>query len=145
MKSGLIFVCTSNTCRSPMAMGFALSMFPNDLEFVWSRSISTDYEPENSPANKNALAVMKNTYNIDISDHRSKLLSSSDINKASHLICVSKRHAAFIQQNFPNESKNKLVCFDSDIADPWNQEAPVYEKCALELKSAVHKVVESLL
>lgn len=128
-----------------MGMGFALDLFSNELGFVWSRSISTDYEPENSPANRNAVAVMKNSYKIDISDHRSTLLSSSDINQASYLICVSKRHAAFIQEKFPNESKDKLVCFHNDIADPWNQELPVYEKCAADLQSAVRKIIPSLL
>ena len=141
--SDVIFVCTSNTCRSPMAMGFAQKMYP-DFKFA-SRSISTEYEPENSSANKNAKNVMANVYNIDLSSHRSKLLSSSDVDSVKYLICVSERHAAFIRQSFTVKCKGKVITFDKDIADPWNQELDVYDKCAKELQSAVSKVLGSIL
>ena len=49
MPQRCMFVCTSNTCRSPMAEAIATSIFPN-IAFE-SRSLSTDYEPEGSPAN----------------------------------------------------------------------------------------------
>jgi protein-tyrosine phosphatase len=58
----LIFiVCVSNTCRSPMGeylLRYILEREGLSDEFqVQSRSISTDYEPENSPASPQGIEV----------------------------------------------------------------------------------------
>jgi protein-tyrosine-phosphatase len=84
--STIIFVCTSNTCRSPIAEQFAkqylMSRSINDVRVV-SRSLTTDYEPEDSPASEQGVTLLKETYDIDMSSHRSKMLSAEDVAQAS--------------------------------------------------------------
>lgn len=61
MSKIIIFVCVSNTCRSPMAEYLCrdiLSRYGLDTEYtVVSRSLSTDYEPECSPASLQGIQV----------------------------------------------------------------------------------------
>lgn len=82
----IIFVCTSNTCRSPIAEQLAKEHLKNNnIEGfeIKSRSISTDYEPEGSPASPEGVEVMRRLYNIDMRAHRSKLITTPDIDAAS--------------------------------------------------------------
>lgn len=61
MSKLIIFVCVSNTCRSPMCEYMLRDILQKnglDNEFtVSSRSITEDYEPENSPANERGIEV----------------------------------------------------------------------------------------
>ena len=50
---------------------------------VVSRSLSTDYEPVGSPASEQGIQLMREVYNIDMSSHRSQLLTAEDVETAS--------------------------------------------------------------
>ena len=50
---------------------------------IVSRSISTDYEPVGSPASEQGVQLMRELYGIDMSNHRSQLLSGEDVENAS--------------------------------------------------------------
>jgi protein-tyrosine-phosphatase len=99
----IIFVCTSNVCRSPPAAALAakwLHDHHNDGEVI-SRSISTDYEPENSPASEYSVQIMKDDFGIDISSHRSKLLTEEDIQGADLIVGITSSHRHHIVNKFP--------------------------------------------
>jgi hypothetical protein len=62
-KKLILFVCVSNTCRSPMAeylfrRKIDLKKLGEGKFVVGSRSLSTDYEPEGSPASSQGIEVM---------------------------------------------------------------------------------------
>ena len=87
----IIFVCTGNTCRSPMAEGYLKSKNRKDLE-VLSRGLAAD----GSPVSENSMLSMKEL-GIDISDHISKQLSFSDVDSSSIFICMSSSHADVLE------------------------------------------------
>ena len=139
----VIFVCTSNTCRSPMAEGFSRSLFP-DVECA-SRSISVDYEPEGSPANVCAVSTMEK-HGIDITAHRSELITKADLDWADRIVCVTSNHAKHVREMFQISNKDpKVISLSSDVADPWNAPTHVYERCADQLKPLVCKTIEDIL
>lgn len=82
----IIFVCTSNTCRSPMAEVLAKKWLTEkghkDFTVV-SRSLTDSYEPENSPASLNGIKILQQDYSLDMTNHRSKLLSEGDLERAT--------------------------------------------------------------
>ncbi len=57
----IIFVCVSNTCRSPMAEYLCRKKLQeaglSEEYSTCSRSLSTNYEPENSPASPQGVEV----------------------------------------------------------------------------------------
>lgn len=147
-KQLIIIFCTSNTCRSPMAEGFAkqwLSEHNLDDYVVESRSLTTDYEPIGSPPSKHGECLMREIYGLDISKHRSKLLSAEDVHDAKWLIGVSKSHAYAVQRMFRDVDSSKLLSFNRDISDPWHSDRKTYEKCAVMIKGAIDATLSELL
>jgi len=134
----LIYVCTSNTCRSPMAAELARLKGMGD---VVSRSLSMDYEPVGSPANDIAQLVMREEYGADIGAHRSALLSQEDVDTCELIVGVSDRHRRIILERFPS-SAGKVVCFSRDVPDPWRQPREVYLVCCQELDALISAQIQ---
>jgi protein arginine phosphatase len=118
-----------------MAEEIARMLVGDGLE-VRSRSLSTDYEPPNSPANEQGQLVMRNLFGRDTSGHRSMLLSGEDMEWADHVIGVTKGHREAVVNLFP-AAANKTTCFQEDIPDPWRGPYEDYVACAQQL----HKLI----
>lgn len=100
----IIFVCTSNVCRSPPAAALAKKWLEDHGQpdaSVISRSLTTDYEPENSPASEYSIQIMNELYNIDISSQRSKLLDADDVESADVIVGITSSHRQYIINKFP--------------------------------------------
>lgn len=100
----IIFVCTSNVCRSPPAAALAQKWLRDHQQpsaVVLSRSLTTDYEPENSPASEYSVQIMQENYNIDISSHRSQLLNEDDVATADVIVGITASHRHHIIHKFP--------------------------------------------
>eukprot|EP00735_Rhodelphis_limneticus_P007854 TRINITY_DN20537_c0_g1::TRINITY_DN20537_c0_g1_i1::g.12326::m.12326 TRINITY_DN20537_c0_g1::TRINITY_DN20537_c0_g1_i1::g.12326 ORF type:complete len:160 (+),score=13.32,sp/S0F332/PAP_GEOSE/27.56/4e-14,LMWPc/PF01451.16/2.8e-21 TRINITY_DN20537_c0_g1_i1:47-526(+) len=150
----LLFVCTSNTCRTPMAEGIAkhwlatrLGTTIDQLELkgykVRSGALTDAYEPANSPASENSVIAMKNR-GIDISGHRSTLLTPHDLKQANHIICVTPHHAMGVISMDP-EAQHKTHSFSTPIPDPWHMSLDAYESCADALMRLVPEILSRLL
>lgn len=100
----IIFICTSNVCRSPAAAALAkkwlLDHNREEIE-VLSRSLSTEYEPENSPPSAHSKDIISSEFNVDISAHRSALLTAEDVERADVIVGITKRHAWVVAAEFP--------------------------------------------
>ena len=110
---------------------------------VISRGLTDQYEPPGSPASENGLIVLKEDFNIDMSQHRSSLLNQTEVDEAEAIICVSSGHKAFIHQNFANCEK-KVHTFSSGIADPWHAPMEVYRACAHQISELVPAQLTSM-
>ena len=147
MVREVLFVCTSNTCRSPMAEAFARQwlqrhgMLP--AYTVRSRALTEEFDPEYSPASEYAVDCLRHEYSLDISSHRSKLLCHADVESAFAIIGVTARHHNILILNYPL-SRGKLLRFSRDVEDPWRQEKAKYLRCARELYQLVPEVMERI-
>ena len=165
----IIFVCVSNTCRSPMCEYLFRDKLVKsglDSEFsVVSRSLSTDYEPQGSPANERGLEVsdhfrdwctsivlliclfysqvLLKEYGVNMEAHRSKLLSADDAAEAFLIIPVKRDLGIFIKSQFPQFS-SKVAFLDEDVADPWRQPYPVYAACARQVDGLLASVLSKI-
>lgn len=144
----IIFVCTSNTCRSPMAEQFGKHWLDtnglSDQFKVISRGITEDYEPENSPASENGKIILQEDYNLDLEAHRSSILTIQEANEAYAIIGVTSSHKRYILQLFPSIDERKCQSLDVDVHDPWHQSIQVYRRCASILKPLVENKMEQL-
>ncbi len=114
----IIFVCTGNTCRSPMAEGYLKSKNILGVN-VQSRGFSNG-----ETANEKSVAVM-NEIGIDISHHISRSVTADDIKNTDKFICMTAGHKSLL---LSLGAKNVSVLGDG-IPDPFGLDITVYRNC----------------
>ena len=128
----VIFVCTGNTCRSPLAEGYLKSFALKGLE-VESRGLAAD----GSPASQNSVFVAKESH-IDISHHISKQFTSSDV-LCDKIICMSRSHLEALKNAGVKE--DKLSVLGDGISDPYCMPIEHYRLCFAEIRAQIDKLV----
>ena len=131
----ILFVCTGNTCRSPMAEGYLNSKNIDGIK-AFSRGLASD----GSPANEKAISVM-NEEGIDISSHISKTVSVFDFKNADKIVCLSSSHKQILMQFVPEE---KLMVLGNGISDPFGADIDTYRNCRDEIFKAVDEMLKEI-
>ncbi len=129
----IIFVCTGNTCRSPMAEYYLKSKNLNGV-CVTSRGFSGG-----ESANENSVLVMSEA-GIDISGHISKCITAEDIKTADKIICMTASHKQLLISLGTNE--NKIHVLGNGISDPFGCDKDVYRKCRDDIFTAIDELIE---
>ncbi|MCF8532226.1 MAG: low molecular weight phosphotyrosine protein phosphatase [Reyranella sp.] len=137
MKTGILFVCTGNTCRSPMAAGVMRSLVRGaGLEHAFAiDSAGTAVRQAGEPPSPLALeATARRGY--DISAHRSRTLVAADLARFAHPLAMARTHLAVMRALAPPGTDGRPRLFlDRDVADPWGGTARDYDH-ALDLIEA---------
>ena len=129
----ILFVCTGNTCRSPMAEAYLKYKCP-DIS-VRSRGLSADF----SPISENSAEAMKE-YGIDISGFLSEPITSGDMVWADKIICMSPSHITVLKHYV---SMEKLFILGDGIADPYGCDLDMYKKCRDEIVDAIDNLIKN--
>ena len=136
-KYGILFVCTGNTCRSPMAEGLFRNKLPKNLVHrvvVRSAGIAGLSGAQASP---NAIAAA-NEYGADILDHQSQSITE-ELLRSSHLVlCMARHHMDYLIERFPAYRDNYFLLMDfaagrnsqsEDVFDPIGGTLSTYREC----------------
>lgn len=137
----IFFVCTGNTCRSPMAEALAKSVCKNENVSISSRGILGN----GASASQFALEVILK-YKLNLENHKSKTISQEDFNSASLVLTMTNEQKNLLSYVFPN-SENKVFTLyeyvmqeNKDIEDPFGQDFSAYINCAEEIYSLIKKI-----
>jgi protein-tyrosine-phosphatase len=141
----LIFVCTGNTCRSPMAEGLMKALLGPDCG--WEISSAGICAGNGFPASPNAVAAMREK-GVNISAHRSTHLSPELIEEADLLVTMTRGHRDAILSIAP-ESAGKVFLLKSfgiaqcaaDIYDPVGEALDVYRRVRDEIDAALPDLI----
>jgi len=143
-KKTIIFVCTGNVCRSPMAAGLLYEklMREDTADQVRVRSAGI-WALEGRPASAYALQVMRE-HNLDITAHRGRNLTQADVDDADLILVMTRRHADIIVRDLERtEGKVHLLgeMADSahDILDPYGGSLADYRRTARELNDLIER------
>ena len=150
MPRVVLFICTGNICRSPMAQGLLNAKISRmgDEGKLLARSAGT-WAMENQPASGHAITVMAKR-SIDISKHYGRMVTREELAAASAVIVMTRSHRDAISAEFP-ESRPKLHLMSElkgrifDIDDPYGGILTAYERCAQELEELVQEGYQTIL
>ena len=134
----VLFVCTGNTCRSPMAEAIFNSLIKEDEFKAYSCGIFGD---GNSPISDNAKLVLEEL-GIETS-HISAPLTESAMKETDLVIGMTSNHARNIISMFPLYA-DKVYAMPVDISDPYGGNIDVYRNCRNEIKECVINIIKAL-
>jgi protein-tyrosine phosphatase len=147
----ILFVCTANICRSPMAqrlMAHALHAEPPPLKhlLVVSAGISAYGGDPVSPNSQRVLEPV----GLDLSDHLSQRLTQDLVDRSFAIFCMTSMHKVLVESQFENIGHLYLMRefmpdgVDKEIPDPYGQDRAAYEFTRDSMVEAIPSILRFL-
>ncbi len=145
----LLFVCTGNTCRSPMAEGIAHQLLADSGNW---RVVSAGTGAINGqPPSPNAIKAMRLS-GVDISGHRSQMVNARLVEEATLIVGLTRAHVDNLLYLYPQASTKtvtlgqfdtRLHPKDQDVADPIGGSLDEYLSCRDQIQSGLEAMLVS--
>ena len=138
----IIFICTGNTCRSPMAEGLFRAHGGEEQTGLAAASAGL-FTQDGLPASDNAVTAAKEL-GADISAHRSRMLTHEMAQSARYLVCMTGAHYDRVCELFPDCADKVFTLTQRDVSDPFGGDLDTYRRAAAEIDEGVRSIIGRL-
>ncbi len=145
----VLFVCTANICRSPMAealfRNIVCETFPKEK---WRIESAGTWANNGQPASENAQLVMQQR-GLEISHHRSRRITEDMLADFDLILTMSKGHKETLILEFPAVAKrvyllSEMVGKDYDIDDPIGRSENEYAVTSGEIETLLTQGLQKI-
>lgn len=133
----VLFVCTGNTCRSPMAMAWFNNFAKiNKLDWIADSAGLSGY---GDPVNTNAVKALENE-GIDNFNYISKRLNAQQLSESNLIIAMTNEHKN-IMLSIGVDTK-KLMVLGKGIPDPYGGDEEDYALCLEQIAKGIKQLFD---
>ena len=141
----VVFVCSGNTCRSPMAEGFARQYLADQAGIPVDQLEDSGVAIASAgtgtlagmPASSESVQVMDEC-GVNISSHRSSPLTPEMIHAADLIYCMTQGHRSAVLRLVPAaEQRTFLLDPAGDVEDPIGADLATYRTCRDKIRKHV--------
>lgn len=146
----IAFICTGNTCRSPMTEALFKHRLAERLGCPVGELIDRGYSISsagvsamaNEPATQDAVEALADM-GVDLISHRSRHASADVIGRADDIIVMTRSHMLTLVSKYPviSGSLRLLAGPDGDLDDPIGGGPDVYRTCAAAIQRHVDRLI----
>ena len=148
----VLFVCTANICRSPMAeAALRAELIERTAEGYWTVSSAGVFATPGEMPTPEAIQAMAEC-GYSVRDHRSRMLDHTLADAADLILVMTRAHRETVQARFPEHAHkvhllSEMIGADFDISDPYGGSLARYRSAAAQLiqliKDGYGTIVES--
>ncbi len=142
----ILFVCTGNTCRSPIAEIIFNELNEHKEHCASSAGIATIH---GSMASTNAILVVNENLQKDISKRKAVQLTIELLAEVDLVLTMTSSIANMLVKEYPNDSikifsLSNYINGESDVLDPFGGSVYLYNETFDQLKGMIIRLIKKL-
>ncbi len=140
----ILFVCTANICRSPVAEAlFADWVKRQGLPGEWQVRSAGTWAEAGAPASTFSRAVLAEQ-GLDLAEHKAQRVDGELIASADLVLCMTRSHLEALRAEFPQAAgkiilMSQMVGFSYDVPDPYGGPRRGFEEMVKELRDMIER------